>query len=171
MGLASFNGWSLVVCGALCFPVALFDPSNLLIGACLLGIGAVELHGRRRLGTFDPSAASLLGYNQVALLVVVWLYCGVGLYQSTSEVDPISAALATNPDLAMLADQMNVSGVATGELGSLFNQVMVAMYVGFALVTLIFQGACAYFYFNRRGELVALQSRTPAWVLELIEND
>ena len=75
--VAAFNGWTTAAIAALSAMFLLFDRSGWAI-AMTLGLSIVaynEFRGRKRLLNFDPSAATLLGWNQLGLLAMIVVYC------------------------------------------------------------------------------------------------
>jgi hypothetical protein len=168
--LARGNGFTLLVAGLLCLPFAAFEPSLVVVALALLALGAVELRGAAMWKRSDLRAARLLAYNQLALFVVVAIYCAVHGYQAV-HAPPASLDLGgLDPELsAQLHDLGSTLGQDDGSaaLGSAVKIGVVAFYVLVALACALYQGACAYFYLKRGALLREHLERTPAWILEL----
>ncbi|MDV6030636.1 MAG: hypothetical protein F9B45_11135 [Phycisphaera sp. RhM] len=148
--VATFNGWTTGVIAALSFPFAFFGADGMAITAGLSTVCFFEFWGRRKLLKLDPSATSWLGWNQVGFLSLIVAYC---LWMLLGDVPDISA----NPELSRL-------------LGSdgqqLYQTLNVAVYGSVIVLSVIFQGGNAIYYFTRRRYLVAYQRQTSPWVRE-----
>src|SRR3954451_8547255 len=75
--VAAFNGWTTAAAAAFSAMFLLFDRSPAAI-AITLGLSIIaynEFRGRKRLLNFDPSAATMLGWNQLGLLAAIVAYC------------------------------------------------------------------------------------------------
>lgn len=159
-GVAAFNGWSMAVLAVCSTPFAFGSPAGLVIA---IGLGLVawnEFRGRRRLLEFDSEAAAILGWNQIALLAIISGYC---LWQTLSALaggGPFAAEIAANPELREL--------LGSGEdFDQLFRLLVVVFYGVVLALSLVFQGANAWYYFSRRRVVDAYLRSTPAWVLDL----
>jgi hypothetical protein len=118
-----------------------------------------EFRGRNRLLAFDPSAATLLGWNQIGFLATIIVYCLWALYSNLTSGNPL-AELKSSPELG------EIFGGAHG-FENLFRQIVVAFYGLVILLSVIFQGGTAYYYFTRRKYVQAYLDETPAWVREV----
>lgn len=156
--IAAFNAWSVVMVAALSLPLAIFDPPSLVVTIALGVVGYNEFRGRDRLRRFDPGAAHLLGWNQVALLALLIgysLWC-IGV-----------ALLGANPYEAELRAIPELQSSALGSIGQLYIAITVAVYGGVILGTLVIQGLNAWYYFSRRKHVQEYLAATPAWIIEL----
>ena len=158
--LAAFNGWVFGVFAALSVPFALFGIAGFLITVGLTVIAYNEFRGRKRLLQFDPSAAALLGWNQVGLLTLIIAYCLWMLFTGLTGAGPLAAELEANPELA-------------GALGSvegfddLYKFLVVAVYGTVIVLSVVFQGLNALYYFSRGKHVEAYLQQTPDWVLDV----
>ena len=91
--VAAFNGWTIGVIAALSSPLALFSVAGLVMAAGFTIIAYLEFRGRRRLLQYDPSAATLLGWNQIGLLTLIVVYCLWQLWAGLSGPSPLAAEL------------------------------------------------------------------------------
>ena len=128
-----------------------------------LGSGAIacnEFRGRRRLLQFDPRGATLLGWNQLALLALVVIYSACMLQSGLTGPSPLAAELQSQPEL-------------TDALGSLeefegaYRLLVVAVYGTVILLSCVFQGLNAVYYFSRRKHILAYLRDTADWVLQV----
>jgi hypothetical protein len=158
--VAGFNGWMSALVAVCSAPFALYGVDGLVVAVALTIVAVNEFRGRNRLLAFDPSAASLLGWNQLGLLATIIVYCMWMLYSSLSGANPLAADLKANPEIG------EVLG-GSGSFDVLFRQIVVAFYGLVILLSAIFQGANAYYYFTRRKYVQACLDETPAWVREL----
>ena len=119
-----------------------------------------EFRGRRRLLAYDPAGPTILGWNQLGLLAVVTLYCVWALYTNLWGANSIEAQLQASPEL----------GAAIGSiegLDALVRTVAIALYGSVIVLSTIFQGATAAYYFSRRKYVETYVRETPAWVIDL----
>ncbi len=158
--VASFNGWSTAIVAALAVPFALSSTLNLLVALALIGVAFVEFQGRRRLLKFDPAAVTILGWNQLAFLAMICAYCGWMLYANLSGPNVFAAELESNPDLKAAV------GMLDGFDG-LFRQIVIALYGSVMVLSVIFQGGNAIYYFTRRKYIESYVAETPAWIRDL----
>lgn len=158
--VASFNGWATAIVAVLAAPFALFDATSLFIAVGSAVIAWNEFRGRRRLLEFDPSAATLLGWNQVALLTLVVLYCGWMLCVGLVGESPLAAELQAQPELA------EVMGSLDGFEGT-YRALVVLVYGTVIVLSLVFQGLNAVYYFSRRKYLQEYLANTSAWVRQV----
>ncbi len=140
----------------------LFDRSGVAI-AITLGLLIVaynEFRGRKGLLNFDPRAATLLGWNQVGLLVMVVVYCLWMLSGSSAE-----AAGAMSSQLQSASERELLS--MAGDLEGLYKTATLAMYGGAIALSVLFQGGNALYYFTRRRHVEDFIAETPEWVREV----
>jgi hypothetical protein len=119
-----------------------------------------EFRGRKRLLAFDPSSATLLGWNQVGLLAAIVAYCLWMLYTSLTGGNPL-AELKASPEMG------EVLGVEGRGFDALYRQIVVGFYGLVILLSVIFQGWNAIYYFTRRRHVEEYLAQTPTWVREL----
>ena len=91
--VAAFNGWTIGVIAALSAPFALFSIVGLVMAVGFTVVAYTEFRGRRRLLQFDPSAAKVLGWNQIGLLTLIVVYCLWQLWAGLSGPSPLAAEL------------------------------------------------------------------------------
>jgi hypothetical protein len=160
--VAAFNGWTTAMAAALSAIFLIFDRSGIAI-AITIGLSTVaynEFRGRMHLLNFDPSAATLLGWNQLALLAMIVVYCLWSLYGSLGE----AGTMAT--ELKSYAELDSVLGSAGG-FAELYKTITVAVYGGAIGLTALFQGGNALYYFTRRRHVDDFIAETPLWVREV----
>jgi hypothetical protein len=158
--VATFNAWTIGVLAALSVPFAFFSIEGMLMALGLSVIAYIEFRGRRGLLQYDPSAATLLGWNQVGLLTLITAYCIWALWTALSGPGPLARELQAQPELGEALGSIE-------EVDSLYRGVAVAFYGLVILLSLVFQGLNAVYYFTRRKYIVACLRDTPKWVLDL----
>jgi hypothetical protein len=160
--VAAFNGWTTAAVAALSAMFLLFDHSSLAI-AVTLALSIVtynEFRGRKRLLNFDPSAATLLGRNQLGLLAMIVAYCLCMLSRSSSEaVGALSAQMQSTAERELL----NMAG----DLESLYKTATLALYGGVIVLSVLFQGGNAVYYFTRRRHVEDFIAETPQWASDV----
>jgi hypothetical protein len=161
--VAAFNGWTTAVVAALSAPFAVFDHSSFPLTVALAIVAYNELRGRRQLLNFDPRAATLLGWNQLGLLMVIVVYCLWSLWGNLGETGALSA------ELQAYADLDSALGTSGGFEG-LYRTVTLAMYGGAVGLSVLFQGGNALYYFTRRRRVDDFVAETPQWIREVQSN-
>ena len=158
--VAGFNGWTTALIAALSAPFSLFSPVGLLLTAGITFVAYNEFRGRKRLLNFDPSAARLLGWNQLGLLAMITVYCLWMLYASFNESSALSAELKTYAELDEALG-------AAGGFESLVKQIVLYFYGGVIALSALFQGGTALYYFSRRRLIEDYVAETPEWVRDV----
>jgi ABC-type enterobactin transport system permease subunit len=159
-GVAAFNGWTAGIFAALSAPFALFSMTGFLVTVGLAVIAYDELHGRKRLLQFDPAAATQLGWNQVALLTMIVVYCLWMMFTGLTGAGPFAAEAAADPEIASALSSL-------GDFDELYKVLVVAIYGTVIVLSAIFQGLNALYYFTRRKHVEAYVQETPEWVLNV----
>lgn len=160
--LAAMNGYGLAIFAALALMFGLFDLLSWLLAGSLGMLAYTELRGRRLLAQYDRSALMLLLANQLSLIGLVFVYAGGRVYFSLRGDSPLVQLLAENPGLG---EALASTGFAE-DAEVYYRYGILSFYALVALVTLLFQGGCAYYYFTRRTYLEDFLARTPGWVIE-----
>ena len=158
--VAAFNGWTLAILAVLSLPFALFSVEGMLMTAGLSVIAYIEFRGRRGLLQYNPSAGTLLGWNQVGLLTLILIYCLWQLWAGLSGPSSLAAELHAQPELGEAIGSLD-------EVETLYKGVVVAFYGTIIALSVVVQGLNAFYYFTRRKHLVACLQETPEWVLDL----
>ena len=159
-GVAAFNGWVTAIFAVVSIPFAFFSVSGFLVALGLSIVAYNEFRGRRRLLSFDASGAPLLGWNQVGFLGIIILYCIWMLFTALTGESPIAAEMHAKPELAAVMGEPE-------QFDQLYRLVVVAVYGSVIVLSVIFQGLNAVYYFTRRRHVEDYVLKTPDWVLEL----
>ena len=149
--VASFNGWTLGVIGAVSLLFGLFSLTSLIAGACLLAVAWNEFRGRDMLRAFDPQGPDLLWKNQVGLMSLVIAYCAWSMYKTVAY--PSSEAAQLEELAGLPAD--------------FISDMTLSVYGMAILLTLLFQGLNARYYFARVRMLAEYLRETPDWIVDL----
>ena len=153
--------------GVLAAPFTVFWPSfaAAFITVGLLVIGTVEFVGYRKLLQADPSAARWLATNQLAFLGLITVYCGLQMLTFSTE-DLKREAMS--PEFRA---QLNAMPEMAADIDRTIEQYgPIATYGFYSLVivlSVLFQGGLALYYYTRRKLLDAFQLRPP-WVRRLL---
>ena len=160
--VASFNGWVTAIIAAFSalFTILFFSMVGLLVTLGLALVAYNEFRGRKRLLAFDPSGATLLGRNQLGLLTLILVYCVWALYSGLYGANTVEAQLRANPDLS------SAIGSVEG-FDALYRLIVVALYGSVIVLSILFQGANAIYYFTRRRHVERYLRETPEWVVKL----
>jgi hypothetical protein len=132
------------------------DVVALALGLGLCAAAWNELRGGARLRRFDPSGARILGYNQIALGVMIIAY----------------AAWSLRTNLGSSA--LSALGGSTGDpsvdamVGNIALAVTWGLYGGLIVVGIVVPGLTAWYYFSREKIVRAFVERTPVWVVDTL---
>lgn len=156
--VATFNGWTIGAFAAITLLVALFSllfalfsPTALVIGVGMAIVARNEFRGRGLLRRFDPQGPRLLGRNQVGFMTLIIGYCVWSMYSAL-----------TNP-----IPQLGELEAVLGAPGGLMTNLTVAVYAVAIVLTLLFQGLNARYYFARIKLVQGYLEETPAWIIDL----
>lgn len=143
--LATFNAWTLTVFGGGSLLFAFGSVTALVVGAALLVLAWVEFRGRAGLRRLEPEGLRLLGWNQIALFVLLAVYCLWSI-----------RILRTRPPEA-LDTVASLAGLPVAALVGL----LVLTYVVVVVVSVVLQGLAAWYYWSR-GRLLQKHLTGPA---------
>ena len=149
--VAAFNGWTLVVFGALSLLTGAFSATGLVVGVVLLGFGWNELRGRRLLRRLDRNGPHVLGWNQIGLAVAAFVYCAWSSWRAWAHPEP------------MLAELETTLGISSSEIA----RMTVLAYAVVFVVSAVALALTARYHFTRRERLEAYLRETPEWVVEI----
>ena len=149
---ATFNIWTLGAFAAVTILFGLFSLTALVLGIGMAVVTWNEHKGRAMVRRFDPAGPRLLGRNQLGLMALIIVYALWSMYQTTAHPDP---------ELAQM-DQ-----ILGGDTAGLVAELTIYVYLGVIVLTGIFQGLLARYYFARIAMVEAYVRDTPVWVLEM----
>jgi len=156
LNVATFDGRILmIVAGTLAVLHAMAnDGTGALVGILVAGAGALELHGAGLLRAGYAQGMSWLVRSQLLLLATMLLYAAVQLMNF--DASAVARVPFTTEQLEALK-QINVST----ERFVYF--VHITVYTTVGIVTLIYQGAMATYYYRRRKSVtLALEEENPS---------
>ncbi len=163
--VAAFNGWSIAACAALSLllGVALMTVAGAIVGvviaAALGAFSYFEFVGRKRLLNLDPQACALLGWNQVAFMSVIVIYCVVSLVnvyrhpEFTMEYPEDLKQSISRADWDLAGDVM---------FKPYWAAIWKTTYYSVIVATVLAQGGNAIYYFTRRRHVNALLAEVAA---------
>ena len=160
--VAGFNGWTTGAAAACSAMFLVFDRSPIAIAVTIVLaiITFNEFRGRKRLLNFDPTAATMLGWNQLGLLAMITVYCLWSLTGMAGQADAMRAELKNYSDLDAAL------GTAGGFEG-MIKTISYAFYGGIIALSVLFQGGNALYYFTRRRHVEDFIAETPQWVRDV----
>ena len=114
----------------------------------------------------DPAAARALAGNQLALFGLIALYCVV---QMVGFSPAQAKAAAISPEVRSQLNGMPSMAKAIDSQIDRWAPLLTYGFYGLVIVvSLIFQGGMALYYFTRTRHLAAFNSRTPPWVRRVV---
>jgi hypothetical protein len=158
--VAGFNGWTTAVIAVFSAMFLVFDRSGvaIMMTVALSIVALNEFRGRNRLLNYDPSAATLLGWNQLGLLAAIIVYCLWMLHGASAETAELSQTLKGYSEFGTFD---------IGEVEGLYRTATTAAYGGAIALSVLFQGGNALYYFTRRRHLDNFLLETPEWVRDV----
>ena len=149
--VAAFNGWTIGVFAAVSLLFGIFSMTALVMGVGMAVVARNEFRGRVMLRRFDSDGPQLLGRNQLGFMSLIIVYCLWSMYQTLSS--PIT-------EIAGLE-------AIAGSVGDLVTNLTLAVYGGVIVMTVLFQGLNARYYFARIKLMEAYLEKTPEWVVDI----
>ena len=156
--VAALSGWTMAFFAAITFLSGLFSWPALLIGAALGVIAYVELRGSKGLRRFDLEAPRWLGYNQMALGVLLVAYGAWGLVHALVAASPYESYLAGGGPVAEMLEPID----------RLNRAITVIVYLAVILAGMAAPAFGSVYYFTRRRHIVAYLEQTPDWIVETL---
>jgi len=152
--ISTMNAWTVVIIALLFGGLSLIglSVSGVLVGAGLVCAGAMEIWGHRRLRDARDGARIRMVGSQVVLVLTVLAYCGWRLV-SFDSADPLAGMDVVEHMLDSVTD---LGLVDLAELQALVGWAYVLVYQLVALLTLVFQGGLAVYYWYAVGRLESL---------------
>ena len=141
------------------------DWGGALVAMGVCTVGAVEYLGHRRMRRADPAAARMLGWNQLAFLGLIFLYCLVQML--TYSTDQAKAAALSPEVRSQLEAVPNMEKDIDQMIERWAPLVTYGLYGLIMLLSLGCQGGMALYYFTRRRRVEAFTRQTAAWVRRL----
>ena len=134
------------------------------VGLC--AIGAVEYWGYCRMRRAEVGAAGLLAKNQLAFLGLIVVYCLAQMLMfSTQKIK----AEALSPEVrAQMAALPSMERAIDGQIDHYAPLVTYGFYGLVIVLSLLFQGGLALYYFSRKKRLVEFHRQTPDWVRRVV---
>lgn len=164
--VAAFNGWTFAIfaVGSAMFGLAArlmgeWDWLSWIVAAALAVIASNEFAGRRMLQRLDDRGATLLGWNQIALLVLVVGYCVWQLHDASRQADEYTRQFRAYPEVTRMLGGMNI--------GHMMQSFSWLLYGSVIAVSVVYQGVGAWYYFRRGGLIREYLASTPAWVVDV----
>lgn len=156
-GYAAFSGWTTAVFAALAILCGLFSVVSLLIGAAMAVIAWVELTNRSALLRLDTRASHRLALNQIGFAVVLTLYGVWGIYSTLTAPSRYAAYIRQGGELAEML----------GPIENLTMTIALCVYIALIVLTWIFQGGAAIYYWSRAAAIRRYLCAVPPWVIAL----
>ncbi|HMN42680.1 MAG TPA: hypothetical protein PKE29_17705 [Phycisphaerales bacterium] len=155
--VASLSGWTMAVFAFITLAGSIFgDMVALVLGVALGLLAFNELRGSAMLRNLQPSGARRLGYNQLALGLLLVGYAAYSL--ASAMFHPLLASsVAATGDAELDAMLARISATAA-----------YALYGGLALAGIVAPGLTAWYYFSRERHVRQALLQTPEWAVQAL---
>ena len=154
---ATFNTWSVGIFAAPSLVMGIFDLPTFLIGAGLAIVAFNESRGAKMFRRIDLRAPTLLGFNQIGLGAILVVYGIYGLVTTMIGPNYYDEQIMKMPQLAPTLEP----------LGELYQLISILVYGSIIVISIVFQGLTAWYYFSRTKILRAYVEQTPSWILDV----
>ncbi len=161
VNIARFDGWTLALAAGLTFVLSIGDLSGMAIGALLGVIAGVELYNANRLRALNPRAARILGFNQLALALLLILYSSWQIYAQLTGKGEVEQLGQSDPLVAQSLQGIN----------QIVTTIVLGIYSGLIAVAIFAQGSLALYYFTRIKHIRKHVSRTAPWIIAMQKAD
>jgi hypothetical protein len=158
--VAAFNGWTSALIAAASAPFSFSSPIAFVLTIGIALIAFNEFRGRKRVLKFDPTGASILGWNQIIFLGLITAYSLWMLFSTLNDTGSVSDELKGYVDL-------DATLGSSGGFAGLYKQIVIYFYGGVIGLSALFQGGTAFYYFSRRRAIEDFVAETPAWVRDV----
>ncbi|HZP59105.1 MAG TPA: hypothetical protein VFB27_02190 [Opitutaceae bacterium] len=141
----------------LCSAIALLlgDLVSMGFGLLIAAAGWSEWHGARLLQRREARGINWLVRSQLYLLTLIMVYA----VERLASYDPEYIRSQITPDMEQIFQQV---GLSANDVLLLVRRTFVAMYGSLAVLTLIYQGGLALFYWRRVDAVHAALEKDPA---------
>ena len=137
-----------------------------LVAVGLCAVGAVEYWGHCRMRRAEVAAAGILAKNQLAFLGLIVIY---SLAQMATFSTQKLKADALSPEVrSQMAAMPSMQRAIDGPIDRYAPLVTYGFYGLVIVMSVLFQGGLALYYFSRKKRLVAFHSQTPDWVRRVV---
>jgi hypothetical protein len=157
VAVARFDGWSIAAFAGLTLLFGFTSLPSIVMAAGLGAVAFMELRGAGRIRQLQAEAARVLGFNQLALGALLIAYAVWQIYGQLTGTGEYAQIAASDPQLAqMLAPVEDIT-----------RMIVLGVYGGMIVVSLVAQGGLAMFYFTRAKYIRDYVQQTPAWIVTL----
>lgn len=170
---ALFSAASTFILAIMALPFVAYTQEIVLGIAAILviGVACVEFRGYLWFKRADRRASRLLAFNQLALLLIIGVYC---VAQSIAYIR-FAPMLAIPPESVTefnkMFSQLGLNyTINANSLKDFAVALIVGIYVIVFVVSVIFQGGLAIYYWTRRKGIDAYHASTPGWVRRIISD-
>jgi hypothetical protein len=157
--VAKSSATTTLAIGTFSLLFVLFSPTwdSLMVVLGIFTVGVVEYLGCGKMRRAEPRAHRWLGYNQLAFLSLITLYCVIQM-------------LTFSPETA-LSPEVREQLTMLPELSELIRELAPLVTYGFYSLVIVlslgFQGGMALYYFTRGKHVERFNDATPAWIRRL----
>lgn len=157
LAFAYFDGWGVAAFAAVSVPFCLTSIPGLLLCLGMAYIAWKELSSAAALKRLDVDAPRRLAVNQLVFCGMLIIYCLWSLVVS----------LATRSDDAgLIASAGDALGIGGGDMDHFTRMLNFCIYGGLILLSVLYQGGAARYYFLRTKIVQNYLASTPQWIID-----
>ncbi|MDP9172923.1 MAG: hypothetical protein M3O30_03545 [Planctomycetota bacterium] len=157
VSVAKSDGWVIAVFAGLTLVFGLTDIPSIIISLIFGALAFFELKGAGKLRRLDPDAPRMLGYNQIAMAVMLIAYASWHIVSELTGHGELNSALGTDPQVREMLQSS----------APLIRSIMLGFYGLLIAIAIFCQGGMALYYFSRLKYLEAYVKETPPWILAM----
>ena len=158
---------SILAVGLVALPFATMslDVTAYAIAGAICLIGWFELRGAKQLAQAIPQSAKRLGFNQLMFLAIILAYA---FWQIASfSIKGAKEALISAEVQSQLSQLGEMQEAIDEQLELWAPLVVYGLYGSLIVLSILFQGGLAIYYFTRSRHLMHFDETTPGWIKRL----
>ena len=165
---AFLSAVTILVIGGAAMLMAMLSLSVLTyaLAAVVFVVGLMELRGARMMRRAEAPAAAFLARNQMIFLGLILLYCAWQIVHfSMAGVEGSLLSPEVQRQLSQLGEMRELVDEQLQFWGAL---VTYGFYGLLAVLSILFQGGLALYYFTRKAHIERYNRNTPPWVQKVV---
>ena len=165
--VARSSAISILVVGFIALPFATLalNLSSYAVAGAICLVGWLELRGSQQMSQAIPQSAKRLGFNQLAFMALILLYAIWQMLRFSLEG---AKDVLISPDVQSQLSQLGAMQDAVNEQLEVWAPLVVyGLYGSLIVLSVLFQGGLALYYFTRSNYLVHFNQTTPKWIKRL----
>jgi hypothetical protein len=154
--LAKMDGWGIAAFAAISFPFCFTSPAGWFICLGMAYVAWRELSLVTALNRLDVQTPKQLARNQLVFCGIIIVYCLWSLLSS----------LLSSQDSALIASASDALGMTAADVNQLGRVISIGIYSALIVLSILYQGGMAWYYYSRTKVLEDYLATTPQWIID-----